>query len=779
MKSLSYALFLGTLFFAPLAFGSVETWSIATVEVLVFLTTIIYFFTIRRNSSPFHKVPGIIPLFLLLLFMWGQLLPLPPSLVAIIAPGIHKAYAPIIAVSEGSQWIPLTVNQKSTLLEALRISSYVLFYILTIQLLSRQELLRKTVKIVVWLAAAIAFLAILQKFTSPDLIYWFRAAPENASPVGPWIYRNHYAGFMELLFPIVLALFFYYRPRIDRKTSWRQKVVSTLSSHGSSEYFFLGFSAILIISSIFIGLSRGGIISATLALLFFLVLLSKKSSHRGRIAPLILFSSLLLVITWFGWDPIMERFNATTDASGAIKEGRLLVWKDCLPYIKDFFLTGSGFGTFIHTFPQYSNQPPATIYDHAHNDYLELFTDGGLIGFILVAGFVCIVLKNGFVQLKIRREPYSVFLIIGALSAIFSIMIHSITDFNMHNGANGLYFFFLCGLLISAGNTRIHFRNRRTLLPEDRAGWKFSCLTALPLLILTIVVQSGIISARQHFQEASKIYINPLLSKSLLTEQLAQIDTTIGQDPLEGLYSSYKGNILSFLKDHSAALDNYIDAARKDPLEGAYLQRVGLHLPKDKEALTAILMTEGYKRGLNKEQHVLVLAEWYMNREERQKAVFVLQQGSRQFSDIAKRLPPFLLNYHFTRDEITQILPEKPGPWIALGVFYERAAQVEESEYYRRRALEFIANDDKILPSYFTQLYQFYRKQKRINDAVAVLHQGIEWLPDYAPFHIYLGDYYNKQKITYRAREEYEQALMLEPGNDRIRKRLERLEINK
>jgi O-antigen ligase/tetratricopeptide (TPR) repeat protein len=745
------------------------------LEFLVSLTAISYAFITYGKSEPFYEVPGILPLFLLLLFMWGQLIPLPPSLVSFISPGIYQSYAPILDVQDSPGWIPLTVNQKSTLLEALRLSSYALFYIITVQLLSRQELLRKTVKIVAGLATAIAFLAILQKFTSNDLIYWFRSAPSNASPVGPWVYRNHYAGFMELLFPLVLTLFFYYRPKVSQQGSIRRKVVSIISAPTSNGYFFLGFSVVVILASIFIGLSRGGIISATLALFFFLVLLNKKSSHSGRILPLIFLAAFLLAVTWFGWDPILERFNGTTNESGTITEGRLQVWADCIPFIKDFFFTGSGFGTFINTFPQYSTLPTFSVYDHAHNDYIELLTDGGILGFILAASFVITIFRNGFRQLKIRREPYSTLLTIGGLTALFALMIHSITDFNMHNGANGLYFFFICGVLISAGNTRIHFRKRATLLSTDNPGWKLCYLTALPLLVLSVVVQSGIIRATQLYKEASSIYLNPQLSQQLLDEQLLTMNRAIAADPLEGAYSAYKANILSYRKDHTAALENYLAAARKDPMEGSSLQRIALYLPSTKQELAKYLMDEGYKRGQNKELLAYVLAEWYLNNGERQKAVTILQQGSEQFQDIADRLPPFLLFYKFDTDEIAQILPDKPEPWIRLGKFFEKSGNQEKSEYYRSEALQFLNPNDTIKPWYFSQLYWFYRKQKRTTDAVRVLNMGIKWLPDHAPFHIYLGDYYKQQKIPYRAREEYEQALMLEPGNDKIRRRLEKL----
>jgi len=773
MRSLSYPLFLGTLFFAPLAFGSVETWSIALVEILIFLTSLAYCFETRHTSQAFLKVPGILPLFLLLLLMWLQVIPLPPALVKFIAPGIYQAYAPILGIQDTTQWIPLTVNQKSTLLEALRITSYVFFYVLTVQLLSRKELLGKTIKIIAGLATAIAFFAVLQKFTSPDLIYWFRSAPESASPVGPWIYRNHYAGFMELLFPLVLALFFFYRPKFSNQQSFRSKLVSIFSSPASNIQFFLGFSVILILSSIFIGLSRGGIIAANLGLFFFLILLTRKSSNSGRTLPLAFFGSVLLAVTWFGWDPILTRFNATTTGTGALTDGRLLIWIDCAPLIKDFLFTGSGFGTFINVFPQYSTIPSSLIYDHAHNDYLELITDGGIIGFLLAAWFVIIVFRNGFKKLSLRRESFSILLIIGGLTSLFSILIHSFTDFNMHNGANGLYFFFLCGVLISAGNTRIHYRNRATLLQKTTPKWKLSYLIALPLLLAAISFQGGILKAKQQYREASQMYLSPQLSEAVLQKQLSKINKAIQLDPLEGLYSSYKGTLFSYLEQNESALTSYLQAAHKDPLEGAYLQEIGLFLPQKDNELASLLMTEGSKRGLNKEQFIFVLAEWYLAQDERQQAIAVLQQGAERFPSIAKNLPSFFLFYKFSREEIITSLPPQTSTWITLGTFLEKAGQLEESEYYRSHALDYLDREETIKPGYFMQLYSFYRKQKRTDDAINTLKLGIQWLPDYARFHIYLGDYYKQQNIPYRAKEEYEQALMLEPGNEKIRKRLQ------
>jgi O-antigen ligase/tetratricopeptide (TPR) repeat protein len=774
MRALSFFLFIFTLVFAPLAFGSVETWSIAIVESLIFLTALTYFFRIFRPGESILQTPGILPLSLLLLWMFLQLIPLPPELVKLIAPAIHQTYAPILELNGNNHWIPLTVNQKSSLLEWIRITSYAVFYILTVQLLGRSEALTKTVKIIAWLAIGIAFLAIIQRFTSPKEIYWFRPTPSYAA-VGPWVYQSHYAGFMELVFPLPLALFFYYRPTFIYQQNIRSRVVSLFSAPGSNLHFFHGFGVILILASVFIALSRGGIIAINLGLFFFLLLLAVKRAKSGSILPLVIIGSILLAVTWLGWDPILAKFNITLTETGGINDGRLQIWQDCVPIIRNFFFTGTGFGTFIHVFPQYSTIPSTVIFDHAHNDYIELFTDGGIIGFFLAAWFVLTILFHGFRKLNRRRDHYSILVIIAGLTAIFSLLLHSVTDFNMHNGANGLYFFFLCGLLISAGNTRLQYHTRPTLLPPVSLQWRWMSVAAFPMLLLTVTFQGGIYMANNLYQQISRIYLNPLLSEQTQQKLLTDINKAISLDPLEGSYPYYKGDLLFALKQREPAFANYLQAANKDPLEGVYLQRLGMFLTSTDIDKASYLMATGYTRSLRKEKLIFTWTEWLQRMNRKEEAITALRQGLSQFPQLAPKFFSQLQISQFSRKEIETILPKKVDIWIQYGKFKEDIGQMEEAEYYRSHALDFIDTEESVKPEYFLQLYSFYQQQKRIDEALAVLRQGIERLPDYAPFHLYLGDYYMQQNIPYRAKEEYEQARILEPTNESTLKRLQSL----
>lgn len=777
MSKLSFPLFLITLIFAPLAFGSVETWSIGIVEILVF--SCLFFCLFKDKERPdFLRIPGIIPLLLLPSYIFVQLIPLPPDFVSFLAPKVYAAYAPILDLQETKAWIPLTVNQKSTLLEFIRISCYAGFYIVTVQLLSRKDTFTKTVRIVSFMAIAIAFFAILQKFTSPDTIYWFRSAPEGSAPGGPWVYRNHYAGFMELVFPLVLALFFYYRPKFDENLSFRARTAAFFTAPGSNLYFVLGFGVILILSSVFINLSRGGTIAINLGLFLFLAILTRKKKRSGKLLFLLAIGAVFLTVSWMGWDPILARFNATITETGGIQDGRLLIWQDCAPIIRDFLFTGSGFETFINVFPSYSTIPSHLLFDHAHNDYLELITDGGLIGFGLVAWFVLAVLKNGFKMLGRRRDNYSILLLIAGITAIISLLFHSLTDFNMHNGANGLYFFFICGILVSAGNTRLHYRTRPTLLNTASPNLRYICLAALPLLLLTAFIQGGIIKAKNELLQAEKVYVSPQLSAKLFAELHKRMDRAIRSDPFEGYYSYFKGSLYSSqqLSDPNIAKKEYLQASLKNPFEGAYLQRLALSLKADNGKNATKLMEEGYIRSHNKEKLVFTWVEWLIQQDRTEEAAVALQLGIGQFPSLALQLPPVLLGNNFSREAIVSILPQKISAWVQIGKLAEKKGKLDDAEYFRLHALDFLKQEEKVKPGHFNQIYSFYKKQKKDDEAADILRQGIKWLPSHPTFHIYLGDYYKKKDIPYRAMEEYQQALLLEPGNRNIQRRIKKLQ---
>jgi len=770
-----FFLFLFILFFAPLAFATVELWSLTIVECAIGVLALLTLWYQYRGRIESVRVPGILPLFLLVFWMFFQLVPLPLWLVGFLSPGSVDVYQPVYQVAGGPDWLPLSVNRKATLFEMLRIGSYGLLFILTVQLLADGKTLQKTAKAVAGLAIFIAFLAIIQRYTSPDLIYWFRSGPD-ARFMGPWINRSQFAGFMAMLLPLLLGLFLYYRPVVNEKEPLRARIVDFFASPGSNWQLILGFGIVVVLFSIMLSLSRGGIIATILSFLLFYTFLSRKKGVRSWPALVIFIVGILLFFLNFGVNEFADRINDSFTPEGQPIFDRLPTWRDTLEIIKVFWLTGAGFGTFVDIFPLFRTIPGSSVFDHAHNDYLELITDGGIISFVLAGWFVVAVMRHGWGMIRKRRDKFSILIGIGSLVGICSMLLHAITDFNMHNGADGLYFFFLCGLLVSSANTTFQYQRSATLLGtmgRKASGAVLVC--SVLLLSSTLVFPLRSFLAGRMYAEVEGVYLSRQLSQGILNDLADKVENMSSLDPLEGTYSMVLGDIQKFLGEREKALEYYLLAGLKNPLRGEFLQKIALALPENSAVPADMLMELSYKRNLKKDEMMLVFAEWLLWRGDKERAAGVLREGLANDQSIFDNAI-LLLDSHFSREEIAGILPTRVNPWIKYAGFAENMGDFEQSEFFRRRALDFIENEEVIQSGWYSQLYYFYRKQKREDEAVEVLRQAVAQFPENTGFHIYLGDYYKKEGIIYRAREEYEQALIFDPGNEGVLRRLENID---
>jgi tetratricopeptide (TPR) repeat protein len=213
----------------------------------------------------------------------------------------------------------------------------------------------------------------------------------------------------------------------------------------------------------------------------------------------------------------------------------------------------------------------------------------------------------------------------------------------------------------------------------------------------------------------------------------------------------------------------------KDPLDGAFLQRIGLILPAERLKDAEYLLAKGAERTLKKDQLLLTQVEWLLTTRQRGKAITVLQQGITDKPKLVSVVLPLLQSFAFTRDELAAVLPQSVESWVEYGNTLEKIGNLEDALFFRLRALDFLDRADKIQPVWFSQLYNTYKKQKEEDKALEILRLGIEKLPNYPRFHEWLGDYYAKEGIAYRAEEEYQQVLLVEPHNEAIRKKILKL----
>lgn len=772
MPSASYALFLFLLLFGPLAFGTVETWSGAVLNITAALSFLLLtaFLALRKQEG--LRIPGILPLLLLPGYMLLQMIPLPAQLVELLSPATYDLYRPLLELDPNHHFIPLTVNRKNTLLMFFAFSSCCLVYLLTLYHCSKPEFLKRTVAIVVLLAILIAVEAIIQKLTSPDLIYWFRPTP-NSSPVGPWVYSNHFAGFMEMVFPLAIALFLFYRPQVFSHRTMREKFIYLLTMPGANRYLLLGTGAMLMAVSILLSISRGGIITLSIAFFFFTLFSARTTADPRTRWAVVLALLVILMITWLGWEPILDKFGNLWGETGLNTSGRLPVFFDSVALFTSFPLFGTGFGTFIDAYPSVRTVPGLAVFDHAHNDYIELLSTGGLIGFLLFLWFVAAVLSHSITTLMQRRERYSILLTSGALTGILALLFHSLADFQLYNRANALYFFFLCGLAVSAATTRLQYRTRSTLL--EAAPGKNILLPSM--LAVTVLIGSSWYSFNMYKAETITAPIrSKFLNSNIEQSRLKLMHSTLSDasrlDPYEAEYFFLAGHLLRLLGKSREAGEKYWQACVRLPTSGRNLQQLALSRPQDGFAQQKRLLSLGLVREPLSVQRYLTYSDWLLRNDLQQEAFSVLGTAIGKIPWSISNIVNFIFARRFTVSELELILPPLPEAWHEVGRRMEQNSRLDEADVLYRRALDFLENNE-IKPSYFKSLYQLHRRQNKEQEALELLRLGIGYLPDYAPFRVELGDYYRKQGIYYRAEQEYIRALQLDPNNRRILSKLE------
>jgi O-antigen ligase len=117
---------------------------------------------------------------------------------------------------------------------------------------------------------------------------------------------------------------------------------------------------------------------------------------------------------------------------------------------KDFTRFGSGFNTFEEVYPMYKTLPVQAVFQYAHNDYLQLLAEGGIVPFGLAMWFLIAWYRKVGVRWMERHDPFAVYMTLGGMTAVFAILIHSLTDFNLHIPANALTMVTVFGMTFNA-----------------------------------------------------------------------------------------------------------------------------------------------------------------------------------------------------------------------------------------------------------------------------------------------------------------------------------------
>ncbi|MFY9648224.1 MAG: O-antigen ligase family protein [Terriglobales bacterium] len=278
--------------------------------------------------------------------------------------------------------------------------------------------------------ALYAVFAVLQSFTSDGKIYW-RITPRAGNIYGSYVNHNHYAGFVELILPTAMVLAFN-------------------GSVRGAKRVLLVFGAMLMAASVFLCQSRGGMFAVTVETAFLVVFWMRQFSARKSAAAFVLFCLVTaLFLAWIAPQQLGARMTDTHDPA------RWLIHRDSVRMFAAHPILGSGLGTFATVFPRYRTFYDRFLINYAHDDYLQLLLETGMVGFGIGVWFLVVLFREGLRNLRPARVSPAAAASTAALAGCIGLLAHSFMDFNLHIPANAALFYVLCAVATSPVAARI------------------------------------------------------------------------------------------------------------------------------------------------------------------------------------------------------------------------------------------------------------------------------------------------------------------------------------
>jgi len=349
-----------------------------------------------------------------------------------------------------------TASAYDTRLELQLLLTYAAILFLASQAFRTAEDWRGFVWFIMSFGFLVAIFGILQHLTFNGKLYWFREMRYGGIPFGPYVNRNHFAGFVELVIPVALV------PLVLGKVRRERWIVVALF-------------AFLAIGALFLSASRGGMVSfaAEVGVLALLMALRRAGGRHILAGGVVLLLAFLLV-SWLGVRQILERFSSMQSLEVTVGK-RASMRQDTWHIFRAHPWTGTGLGTLRVVFPAYETLYDGKIVNHAHNDYLEMLADTGVLGGLCCASFLGVLFVVSLKQLLVTDNSFAAALHLSGLVACCGFLVHSLVDFNLHMPANALLFF-LMTLLATAQIPRSAAKRRSRA--SDEAHENISLISA-------------------------------------------------------------------------------------------------------------------------------------------------------------------------------------------------------------------------------------------------------------------------------------------------------------
>lgn len=400
-----------------LAFGTVHAWSLAAFQLSAALVLALWMLDAWRTRV-----------------LRVSLNPLQLPLLGLFAVGLYQFGA------------GLSFDPQATRVSLVQLAGLLVYFAATLAFVDSPRRLKLLARLVIIFGFLLAVYGLMQHFINPRTIFWVRE-PKQAEPFGPYVNRHHFAGYMELVLAMPLGLMF-------------------AGAVARERILLYAFASAMMAISLVLTNSRGGLISMVCEIMFLAAISSLargrkregealSGGERLRAVAVRLGLGFAMVVTvfigvlYFGGEDALSRMLGTVNSADPTT-GRAHFWRGALQIIRDHPWLGTGLGSFGSAYTRYDTGNGAYRLEQAHNDYLQIFSDAGVVGGLLGLVFVVLLFRTALKRMQ-SQDRFRRGVVLGALAGCAGVLVHSFFDFTLHTTANALMFLLLAALATADG----------------------------------------------------------------------------------------------------------------------------------------------------------------------------------------------------------------------------------------------------------------------------------------------------------------------------------------
>jgi O-antigen ligase len=429
--------------FAAAAHGVVEPWSVFILESITAVLILLWIIKAVAEKSLSIVIPNTTwPLLGLILLGLAQSMAWSMGSMGSMGSGVSEG-------GDGMVRQSLSFDVDSTRGTVLMLCSLLALSVLAANFLTGATRLRSLTKFMICFGALLGIFGLVQYFSGSNSIYWFRQTRVTA--FGPFFNRDHFAGYMELFIGLPVALI------LTRSAKGELRLICGVAA------MFMGMAAVFT-------LSRGGMISIVAELIFLAAMSLRHNRAGGKergkarmamsvTAVVTILAAIVTGVIWLGAEPVINRIatgdptNSDLSKAQSFYSHRGVIWENTWTMIRNNPLLGVGLGAYETAYPSYARENGGEgITAEAHNDYLQILADAGVIGAAFALSFIILLFRS--IARGVRTtDPLLAAIALGGGAGVFGLLVHSLFDFNLHLPSHAIVFLFLATVISQIGAT--------------------------------------------------------------------------------------------------------------------------------------------------------------------------------------------------------------------------------------------------------------------------------------------------------------------------------------